>query len=210
MEANLRDLLFGDLPLAQWATGTEEPFASFARAVTRFAQGDIAGAARVLRSILQRPDLESRHRLEAWFGLRQAGEVPPPAEAKQLLGVVVEVPVGDGYDTLAAYDDGRARYLNHAGSVFIGEIPQGSLTTHVRKLLTAGQVLALRIGPHQGARPPIPSGLARISLLTPSGLHFGQGPFEALGRDPLAAPVVAAAIELLNAIVELTTSPRRD
>lgn len=149
------------------------------------------------------PDLESRHYLQAWHFLRSLGFDPPPAEAKKLFGVVVEVAMKEGLDILAAYADQTARYFNYSGAAVIWERPEGSLDTSVDGLLQAGSVLVEVIGPLESPRPasPPPKGHARINLLVPSGLHMGQGPYEALARDPLGGPVIAAAVELMNALI---------
>jgi hypothetical protein len=47
-----------------------------------------------------------------------------------------------------------------------------------------------------------------VSLLTPSGLHFGQGPLGALSTDPMAAPIFEAGTALMLALVERAGGPR--
>jgi hypothetical protein len=204
---SLRETFFGDMPLANWASASnDEPWASFKNAVSKLEDDDQAGATRILQSVVQRPGLESRHYLQAWSGLRELGESPSPGQAKHVYGVVVDVPVESGLDTLAAYEDGTARYINYAGAVIIWEAPDGRLKGPIEKLLSAGQTLARLIGPWDGARPALPPDLARISLLTPTGLHFGQAPFEAFLQDGMAAPLISAATELMQALVELSES----
>lgn len=56
------------------------------------------------------PGLESRHYLQAWTFLRQAGHPPPTDGAKRALGVVAEMPVQNAHDVLAAYQDGSCRF----------------------------------------------------------------------------------------------------
>src|SRR4051794_629643 len=112
----LREVLFGDVPLGDWAAASaEEPWASFRAAAEALARSDPAGARGALESVLAQTGLESRHYLQAWSGLRAIGIAPPDAEAKRVYGVVLDVPVSGGLDTLAAYEDRSARYLNHAG-----------------------------------------------------------------------------------------------
>jgi hypothetical protein len=54
-------------------------------------------------------------------------------------------------------------------------------------------------------RPPAPGrGEARINLLAPSGLHFGQGTFDVLSRDPVAGAVLNAAVALMTAMMAKT------
>ena len=63
------------------------------------------------------------------------------------------------------------------------------------------------IGPWEGDRPPLARGQARLSLLTPSGLHYGQAPFGALSRDALAAPAFGAATALMLALTKRASRP---
>lgn len=200
----LRETLFGDMPLSTWAADKEgEPWTAFATAESALQRGDPSQATRVLESIIQRTGLESRHYLQAWNVLRQLGHVVPSGDAKHVCGVVVDVPVKSGFDTLAAYEDRSARYLNFSGAAVVWEAPDSRMDDQIRSLLTAGQSLAMLIGPWEGARPPLTPGQARISLLTPSGLHFGQGPFDAFARDPMAAPVIAAATSLMQSLLQV-------
>lgn len=197
----LRATLFGDQPLDTWgATGNGEPWTSFATAL-RLRESDPAGAREALSAVLGRPSLESRHYVQAWDALRAFGAVPAGDQAKHVYGVVVDVPMSKGSDTLAAYEDGSARYLNFSGAAIIWEHPDRSLQGEIDGLLAAGRALVARIGPWEHARPPLPPGLVRISVFTPSGLHFGQGPRDAFFKDPLAAPVLNAAGVLMQALI---------
>jgi hypothetical protein len=200
-EHPLRETLFGDVPLAVWAgTSATEPWRSFAQ-VSALASQDRDAAIRGLEEILARPGLESRHYLEAWTSLTSVGVRPPAGEAKHLYGVVLDLPVRGGLDTLAAYEDLSARYLNFSGAAIIWEHPDSSLDDLIRALIGAGGDLLAKIGPWEGPRPPLPQGQARISLLTPSGLHFGQADPSLLSRDAMAAPVLQAATALMQALI---------
>ncbi|HEV8196337.1 MAG TPA: hypothetical protein VGP87_06830 [Gemmatimonadales bacterium] len=202
---SLREVLFGDLPIRRWAgSGTAEPWVSFRHAADLIEAGDVATARQQLYSIIGLPHLESRHYLEAWAALRELGEQPRPSVAKHLYGVVLDVPMDHGPDSLAAYADYGCRYLNYSGRATIWEHPNDSLDEPIDRLLAAGRTLVDNIGPWQGSRPPLPAGLARISLLCPAGLHFGQAPFRTLQADPMAAPVLAAGTALLQRLVDLT------
>jgi hypothetical protein len=110
------------------------------------------------------------------------------------------MPVPGGLDTLAAYEDLSARYLNFSGAAVIWDHPDSSLDGEIHGLLAAGRELLAKIGPWEGPRPPVPPGRARISLLTPSGLHFGQAEPRLLSRDGMAAPVLQAATALMQAL----------
>lgn len=197
----LRETLFGDVPLAAWAgTSASEPWRSFAQ-VSALTPEDRDAAIRGLEGILALQGLESRHYLEAWTGLTSLGVPPSVGEAKHLYGVVLDMPARGGLDTLAAYEDLSARYLNFSGAAIIWEHPDSSLDDPIRALMSAGGELLAKIGPWDGPRPPLPKDQARISLLTPSGLHFGQADPRLLSRDAMAAPVLRAGTVLMQALI---------
>jgi hypothetical protein len=110
--------------------------------------------------------------------LRRAGRQPPASEAKRALGVVAEMPVNDGHDVLAAYEDGSCRYLNHSGSAAVVEDRSiEAVQLAVRAWLDVGRSLAAVIGPWERSElPAVLPGHMRIMVLTPSGPHFGQRP----------------------------------
>lgn len=201
---HIRDTLFGDMTAMQWPRGesTDEPWASFVRA-RNATDSDVAR--KELESILAMPDLEPRHYLQAWSALRDLGVEPPEAEVKRVLGVVVEVALEEGLDIVGAYADRSARYFNYSGRAVIWERPDESLDPAIDDLLAAGQSVADAIGPWLDPRPPAPvTGNVRISMLTPSGIHFGEGPFEALAADELGGPPIAAAARLMAELIDMS------
>jgi hypothetical protein len=103
--------------------GSPGLFQTFADAV-ELARADKKGEAKSrLHSILDTPNLETRIQLWAWSALRELGEQPDAKSAKEVLGVVIEVPMRGAYDTLAGYQDGSARYLNFSGkAIFRGRV----------------------------------------------------------------------------------------
>lgn len=209
-QSAIRDVLFGDSPFSEWpsASATDldgEPWLSFIRAREQLNSGEQNSAKQTLRRILEMTDLESRHYLQAWYFLRELGESPAGDEAKRLYGVVVEVTLDEGLDIVAAYADHTARYFNYSGAAVVWERPDESLDQAIDSLLAAGRVVTDKIGPWPGPRPPAPPvGHVRISMLVPSGLHFGQGPFEALSEDPLGGPVITAAMQLMQDLIART------
>jgi len=207
--AQLRETLFGDMPLSALTANTSaEPFASFARVAERLENDDRAGAIDVLRSIAETPGLESRLYLQAWCSLRKLGVEPPPEDARRLFGVVIDVPMNGGLDVLAAYADRRARYLNFRGSAILWEAPDARLDGRIDALLAEGRKLVARVGAWRGDRPPLAAGRGRISLLTPSGIHFGEGPLKALTQDAMSGPVMQAATQLMLALVGMAGDSR--
>jgi hypothetical protein len=198
----LRETLFGDVELTKWAgTSPTDPWRSFAQAAALATHPDRAPAVRCLEGILTQPGLESRHYLQAWMSLAAFGVRPPESEARHLYGVVLDMPVPGGLDTLAAYEDLSARYLNFSGAAVIWDHPDNSLDHETQGLLAAGRQLLAKMGPWEGPRPPVPPRQARISLLTPSGLHFGQAAPGLLSRDGTAAQVLQAATKLMQALI---------
>jgi hypothetical protein len=205
----IRDTLFGDETLARVVQTPSdlqltEPWDSFRRARRLVEADDRQAAKQVMYQVLEMPQLESRIRLQAWHVLRELGEKPPQEKEKEMLGVVVEVGMPKGLDLLAAYADHRARYFNYSGAGILWERPDDSLDSAVDDLLTAGSAVVQEIKPWEQVRPPEPTkGNVRINLLTPSGLHIGQGPTEALNLDPMGGPILASSFRLMQKLMEL-------
>ncbi len=197
------------MPLDQWPTDkTSEifPWSAFVSARSRLAAGSQSDAIACWRQILGSPGLEPRQYLQAWHFLRQHGQSPPIEAAKQILGVVVEVGMPQGLDLLAAYSDWSARYYNYSGAAVVWEHPDSSLNSDIDRLLDASRQVVARISPWEKVRPgPPPRDQARISFLTPSGLHFGQGPMAMLSRDPMGGPVLQLAAVLMKALIAKTS-----
>ena len=201
----LRQLLFGesvDLLAAQGAA--TETGLLFATAHDDLARGDRQAALRTLESVGLRRNLEALYRIRAWSLLRQAGGSPPTDVKNNVLGVVVEVGVKQGDDILAAYDDRTARYYNYSGAGVVWLRPDPTLDTLIDEVLRASAAILPRIGPWEGARRPPPKrDHMRLSILTPVGLHFGEGPFDTLDRDRMARPLVHAATKLMVRLASL-------
>jgi hypothetical protein len=206
----IRETLFGDLPLSrliQSPPGTllAEPWNSFARARDLIAVEDREGARNVLRNILQIPNLDTRVCLQAWHSLREAGETPPQEKEKEVLGVVVEVGMPKGLDLVAAYADHRARYFIYSGGGILWERQDDSFDKLIDDVLKAGAAVVRAIQPWKQSRPPEPKkGNVRINLLTPSGLHLGQGPIDSLKQDPMGGPILLSAFKLSQKLMALT------
>jgi hypothetical protein len=145
--------------------------------------------------------MESRVRMLAFNRLRA---LKVPVTPKCLLGVVIEVPQQQGLDTLAAFADGRLRYINYSEKMEIFEANPPSLTKTVEELQHVSQLAVNRIGPWDKPRLPPPEGeLIRMTFLVSDGLYFGQGPFTDMQRDPIAGPIIRVSGELLSRIVDV-------
>jgi hypothetical protein len=200
------DTLFGDLPLGDWAQQGNRlqgaPWADFARAAEAQAVGQIAQACRALSEITRMADLETRHYLQAWSGLRELNCPEGRAGAREVLGVIIEAHADHGeagHDILAVYADGSALYLDHAGAVTTWPPEDPKLEEEIEAVLKAATDILPRIGPWTEKRlPPPEQGNVRLNLLTPIGLCFGEGPFAAIARDPVGGPLVKAGAILVH------------
>lgn len=204
--AGLRQTAFGDAALDVWAAHGAghpgEPWTSFERARQLALAGRRDEAVVIWQQIAVTEGLESRHTLQAWHFLRQAGQLPAADRARLVLGVAIEMPARKGHDLLTAYRDGSARYLNYSGKALIWEDHSDArIQAAIARWLTAGQVIADAIGVwDQPSLPPLQAGHARLMMLTPGGHRFGQAPVAALSQDPKAGPFVTAATSLLQLI----------
>ena len=207
----IRETLFGDMPLDAWPNGGETtdamPWGAFILARSHLESGNKSDAIACWRHVLEQAGLEPRQYLQAWHFLRQHGEQPSPEVAKQVLAVVVEIAMPEGLDLLAAYPDHSARYYNYSGAGVVWEHPDKSLDAQIHELLAAARQVVTKIGPWEQPRPAPPAtGQVRMSFLTPSGLHFGQGPMDALLRDPLGGRVIQLATVLMRGLIAKTNA----
>jgi hypothetical protein len=155
---------------------------------------------KALQALASNPSEESRVRILAF---RALGKSAAPIQRKELLGIVIEVGLDGGLDTLAAYKDFRARYINHSGKMLIWETRDPKMDAKIKNLFTNSDKVIEKIGPWDNSRlPPPTKGLMRMTFLVNDAIYFGQGPMEALQRDSLGASMVTSATELL---VELTS-----
>lgn len=199
-----RELLYGDVPLARWAQiGTGIPWAMLGEAADNIESGRLPHAAELLLAVARNPKLEARQRLEAWTALRSISAVPAPAVATMLEGVVVDVVLPRGRDSLAVYRDPSAVYIDFSGTVKYAK-NEPRYQQLLLAVLSAGHELLPNVTPWNGARPPVPDthGTARVSLLTAAGLSMGQGQMNTLMTDPLGGPVLNAAVALLQALAK--------
>jgi hypothetical protein len=149
------------------------------------------------------PEQESRVRALAYNWLR-AHQHPVPARV--VLGVIVEMPLSGGLDVLAAYPDGRVRYINQTGKMAIVEGGAPAIEQKARELVQSAEAVVAQIGPWNEARLAPPSGTqVRMTFLASDGLYFGEGPYADIRAEPMAAPVIEHAEQLLLLVVDATT-----
>jgi len=147
------------------------------------------------------PAVESRVRVLAFNRLR-AMQLPVPP--KQLLGTIIEFPQDNGLDTLAAFADGRVRYINQTGKPGFFEGAPTQVVAKANELIRVSQFAVDQCGgpSHEPRRPPPDGDLLRLSFLVSDGLYFGEGSYEALMDDPAGQPVLNAGSELLVQLVD--------
>jgi len=184
-----------------------EPWQSFEKASAFVADGNLPQARAILESIALTPGIESRVRIQAWHSLREAGGQPPASVGNDVLGVVVEVGMKEGQDFLAIYADQTAYYYNYSGASVIWLRPDASLDGQINSVLAAARAILPLIGPWKAARRPSPgAGDARLNILSPMGLHFGEGSLRLLDKDRNSRPLLRAATATM---AQLTKLPRR-
>ncbi len=153
-----------------------------------------------LQKIAEDETNEGRVRAIAFNRLRASGQKIP---IKKLLGVIVEVPQKGGLDVLAAFAEGGVRYLNQSGKIAIFEGNGHPVENLAKELVAVSLPVVNQIGPWEKERlPPPKPGNVRMTFLVSDGLYFGEGPFDALQKDPMGGPVLAKAAQLLQRAVE--------
>jgi len=147
-----------------------------------------------LKQVVADKTLETRSRILA-YRLLPAAEI----KTKELLATIVEVDLPQGLDVLAAFNDGTARYINHAEKLLVWENRTPESDGLISLLLNRSAEIVTRIGPWEKPRRPYPqNGYIRLTFLVSDGLYFGEGPPDALQNDPMAASVLNAATSLMS------------
>lgn len=77
--------------------------------------------------------------------------------AKQLLGTIIEFPQRNGLDTLAAFVDGRVRYINQTGHPAIFEGAPPEVVAKANELMRVSQLAVEAHGPSDAPRRPPPA-----------------------------------------------------
>ncbi len=152
-----------------------------------------------LEKLVDDDEVETRPRILAANLLRTLGK---PLDDKQVFAVLVEVGLDEGLDTLAAYEDGTARYINYTGKMIVWETRTIESDGLIVDLFAAARNVVSQIGPWEEPRLNRPRvGNVRLSFLVSDGLYFGEGPFDVLSQDPIGGPVIGAATKLMQFLV---------
>jgi len=160
-----------------------------------------------IQSLANDTTSESRVRALAFNWLRSHNVPVPP---KIVLGIIVEVSNEDGHDTLAAYADGRVRYINHNESMGFFEGEPADVTKGAQDLVAAAEPLVKVIGPWDKARLPAPvRDHVRLSFIVSDGLYFGEGPTDVIASDRMSGPLFLQAAHLLVSVVNAMKSQKQ-
>lgn len=143
---------------------------------------------------------ESRVRILAYNELRRLGV---QLQNKELLGVIVEVGMSDGLDTLAVYLDRRTRYINYSEQIIVWENAKDiPINNKITDLFQISENLVKEMGPWDKKRlPPAAKKEARITFLVSDGLYLCMGTVDNLSKHPSSGPVLKTALELRDLLI---------
>ena len=180
------------------------PWVLMAAAYVKLRMNEAAEAGRLLRAVTLISS-EARLRLWAWHNLRSLGKYPSPELARQVLGVIIEIPYDNRADVLAAYADGSARYINHQGGMIVWDRLDETITPLVMNVIRLTQP----VGGEQDERTEVyvQPDQKCVRELTAGGMFVWEG---TPGDTPEMTTIFAAMAELLRALVQITMEQRRD
>jgi hypothetical protein len=192
----IRQMLFASQSLKEQVKqmhldGSPGPFQTIADAAKLVEAGKREDAIAGLRRVLDMPELETRIVLWTWSALRELGERPDPKFAFQVIGTVIEVPSGGGYDTLAGYMDGSARYLNFSGRAIFWDARDETVRALCQAFIDSTIPLSARAKPRTSLA--LPKRGAQVTLLTRSGIFVISNP-----PDSVVGPATALMLELIK------------
>ncbi len=200
----IRQMLFASQSLKEQVRqmhldGSPNPFQTISDASKLVDAGKKSEAVARLRGALDIPQLETRIQLWVWSALRELGEKPDQKFAFEVLGVIIEMPSGDGCDTLAAYVDGSARYLNFSGKAIFWDAQDDTIKSLCQAFVDS------TIPASKGAKPrtnlSLPKRDGQVTLLTRSGLYVITAP-----PEPVVGAGAALMLELMKRAREKQTS----
>jgi len=200
----IRQMLFASQSLKEQVArthldGAPGPFQSIADASKLADAGKNEEAIALLRSILDNPKLETRIQLWVWSALRELGQTPDPKFAFEVLGAIIEFPTGGGYDTLAGYIDGSARYLNFSGAAIFWDAEDPTIKAMCQALIDSTIPASSRAKPRTSLS--LPNGTPQVTMLTRSGPFVIDSP-----PDSVIGPGAALMMELMKRAKEKKTN----
>ncbi|MES2693228.1 MAG: hypothetical protein V4773_07120 [Verrucomicrobiota bacterium] len=194
----VRQMLFASQSLKELAAHVQPDakggaFQALLNASKLAGEGRKTEAIAQLRSILEVPPQDTRLVLWVWSALRELGEKPDAKHAFEVLGVVIEVPSGGAYDTLAAYVDGTARYLNFSGRAILWDAEDSTIKALCQAFVDSTIPASTQATPRVSLA--LPRQTIQITLLTRSGIFVISNPPE---------PVMQAGVTLMMELMKRT------
>lgn len=187
-------LLFCD-NLELYKTNTKEPF-EYPFDILFSENSTIENLQKIIDDSISSP------RIKALAYNRQL-ELGHKPDKKEILAVIVEVGLDDGLDVLASFNNGTARYINHTGEILIWETASDTSNTLTSDLFSKSENIINNIGAWDKPRRPFPKkGDVRITFIVSDGLYFGEGPIDVLFNDPIGAPALLSATNLMIYLTE--------
>ena len=203
-----RSMLFATQPLAELVVEEEPKTRAFQpqtwkmlkEAQELINQEKKDRAIELLEKILLIPRLETRIQLWTWNALRSLDRQPPEDVALAVQGVIFEIPVEDGLDTLAIYVDGNVRYVDHTGKVLIWD--RGVDEVAALSMGLIGLVSPLNSTLVLTDQNPMPtSDRIYVTTLSFTGTRYGGARLEELkNKRHQFAPMFAAATEMMRVL----------
>ncbi len=210
--AEVKDLLFADQPLEEVLKHMEHrppegeannPFSLWVSFLAASQKGQLQEAKKYLWQVLVLPDTEARVRLWTWKALRELGERPSPKVGTEVQGVICELHNEAGVGTIAAYSDGRTRWIGGQGAMTVWEVPgtDVELDNRIREFLKSAEPL-IRTAPatekHKTPEPKLDH--FRVSILTYGGIHTVEVFGPEIHEGHRMAPTLLASLKLLNTL----------
>lgn len=200
---SLRPWLFADMSLAELEKNSSqvEPWVSFHKAFVASQHDDAATARRELTTITK--SSETRVQLLAWNALRGLGVRPDAKEAAIIRGVIAELHNEGGVGVVAAYDDGRARFLGGTSGGVIWESPgtDAEISRLIRAFLVAAEPIVHTLRPmSRHNATPVAMNYVRVTVLTFGGTYVADAYGPELDEHSQVTPSLIASTELLRAL----------
>jgi len=169
-------------------------------------RNELGQAVELLLAIAANPTTATRVLLWSWTTLRGLGVQPKSAEADEIKGTVIEVPMDKGADVLAAYADGTARYVNHSGKVVIWDLPDAQIGSLIRTVLVESRNLVT--GEATALNQQRGDNAVRVTVLTLSGNRFAEVAMGSLRTSPINR-VLTVGAELMGSLIKRTEAMNR-
>lgn len=205
-----KNLLFADQSLEEIAanfkiesTPAKDNFAHyFALALDNVHKGKTEEAKKNLKYTLTIPNVETRVQLWAWKALRQLGEKTTANEALEVRGVVIEVPMENGYDILAVYPDGQVRYINYTGKIAVWDAPDDRFKSSINNILESAKPFVNKTSASEKHKA-VKSGFVQISILTFGGIYQTEAKLEDINENSPLYPFLANGGQIIGGLAEV-------